>query len=48
MGCVPPLLFDLRPTMVEVIKIMVLSFKRSASAPNPDLRLRLLDTHRQV
>ena len=28
-GCLPSLLFDLRPTMVEVMKIMVTSFKRS-------------------
>ena len=27
-GCVPSLLFDLRPTMVEVMKIMATSFKR--------------------
>ena len=40
-SCVPSLLFDLRPTMVEVMKIMVTSFKRShagtaaLSAPDP-------------
>ena len=59
-GCVPFLLSDLRPNMVEVMKIMV-TFKRShactatVSAPtlqqaitNPCLQQRLLDTHRQV
>ena len=40
-SCVPSLLFDLRPTMVEVMKIMVTSFKGShactatLTAPNP-------------
>ena len=40
-GCVPFLLFDLRPTMVGVMKIMATSFKRSPartaelSAPDP-------------
>ena len=40
-GCVPTLLFDLRPIMVEVMKIMATSFKRShactatLSAPDP-------------
>ena len=40
-SCVPSLLFDLRPTMVEVMKIMVTSFKRfrantaTLSAPDP-------------
>ena len=36
-GCVPSLLFGLRITMVEVMKIMVTSFKSSGarSAPNP-------------
>ena len=39
--CVPFLLFDLRQTMVEVMKLMATSFKRShayssaLSAPNP-------------
>ena len=59
-GCVPSLLFDLRPTMVEKMKIMT-SFKRSCACtaalrvPNPApghrrprLRQRLLDTHGQV
>ena len=59
-GCVPFLLSDFRPNMVEVMKIMV-TFKRSHactatfSAPNlqkaitnPRLHQRLLDTHRQV
>ena len=31
-SCVPSLLFDLRPTMVEVMRIMVTSFKRSHDA----------------
>ena len=30
-GCVPSLLFDLRPNHVEVMKIMVTSFRRSYS-----------------
>ena len=36
-GCVPSLLFDLRTNMVEVMKIMVTSFKRipAVSATNP-------------
>ena len=40
-GCVPFLLFDLRPTLVGVMKIMATSFKRSPartaelSAPDP-------------
>ena len=40
-GCVPSLLFDLGPNYVEVMKIMVTSFKRSCvhtvalSAPDP-------------
>ena len=40
-GCVPSLLFDSGPTMVEVMKIMATLFKRSPahtvalSAPNP-------------
>ena len=40
-GWVPSLLFDLKPNMVEVMKIMVLSFKRPhacttpLSSPNP-------------
>ena len=40
-GCVPSLLFDLNSNYVEVMKIMVTSFKRSQvctatlSAPNP-------------
>ena len=40
-GCVPSLLFDLRPTLVGVMKIMATSFKRShartaeLSAPDP-------------
>ena len=28
-GCIPSLLFDLRPNMVEVMKIMATSFRRS-------------------
>ena len=42
-GCVPSLLFNLRPSMVEVMKIMATSFKRShartasLSAPNPEV-----------
>ena len=28
-GCVPSLLLDLRPTVVEVMKILVTSFRRS-------------------
>ena len=37
-GCVPSLLFGLRITMVEVMKIMVTSFKRfpELSATNPE------------
>ena len=41
-GCVPSLLFNLRPNLVEVLRIMVTSFKRShastvaLSAPNPE------------
>ena len=41
-GCVPSLFFDERPTMVEVMKVMTTSFKRShaytaaLSAPNPE------------
>ena len=40
-GCIPSLLFDLSPIMVEVMKIMATFFKRSPartatlSAPNP-------------
>ena len=40
-GCVPSLLLDLKPNVVEVMKIMATSFKRShagtttLSAPNP-------------
>ena len=40
-GCVPSLLFGLRQTMVEVMKIMMTSFRRSLahtvtlSAPHP-------------
>ena len=40
-GCIPSLLFALRPNMVEVMKIMATSFKRfhasiaAISAPNP-------------
>ena len=40
-GCIPHLLFDLRPTMVDVMRIMATSFQRSQartaalSAPNP-------------
>ena len=40
-GCIPHLLFDLRPTMVEVMRIMATSFQRSQaltaalSAPSP-------------
>ena len=40
-GCIPSLLFDLRPTMVGVMKIMATSFKRShactaaLSTPSP-------------
>ena len=40
-GCAPSLLLDLRPTMVEVMRIMVTSLKRShvhiatLSAPDP-------------
>ena len=56
---VPSLLFDLRPNMVEVMKIMATSFHRSSactaagSAPtvatvNPRLCWRLLDPHGQV
>ena len=57
-GCVPSLLFNLRPSMVEVMKIMATSFKWShvrtaaLSAPNPTadphLGQRLLDIYRQV
>ena len=42
-GCVPFLLFNLRPSMVEVMKIMATSFKRSHArtaslrAPNPEV-----------
>ena len=42
-GCVPSLLFNLRPSLVEVMKIMATSFKRShartasLSAPNPEV-----------
>ena len=32
-GCVPALLFDLRPTMVEVVKIMSTSFATSHASP---------------
>ena len=40
-GCIPHLLFDLRPTMVDVMRIMATSFQRSQartaalSAPSP-------------
>ena len=48
-GCVPSLLFDLRPTMVEVMKIMVTSFKRSHSphcyTQCPQPCIRPLPTH---
>ena len=53
-GCVPSLLFTWGRTMVEVVKIMVTSFKRShvcnatLSAPNPEaghsLPILLLET----
>ena len=47
-GCVPSLLFNLRPNLVEVLRIMVTSFKRSHDAllhsvPRP--RSRPLSTH---
>ena len=32
-GCVPSLLFDLGQATVEVMKIMVISFKRSHACP---------------
>ena len=53
-SCAPCLLFTWSQTMVEVMKIMVTSFKRShscsatLSATNPHLHWRLRDTHRQV
>ena len=53
-GCVPSLLFTWGQTMVEVMKIMMASFRRSHActatliAPNPCLCQRLLDTHGQV
>ena len=34
-GCVPSLLFDLRPNYGEVMKIMAISFKRSHPGPAP-------------
>ena len=53
-SCVPSLLFTWGQTMVEVMKIMVISFKRSHAYPatlqqattDPHLHWRLLDTHR--
>ena len=52
-GYVPFLLFDLRPTMVEVMKshactTTLSSPNLAAGHPNPCLRQRLLDTHRQA
>ena len=57
-GCIPHLLFTWDQTMVEVMKIMATSFKRShagtatLSAPNPAAGhcqpMPLPDTHRQV
>ena len=59
-SCIPSLLFTCGQTMVEVMKIMVTSLKRShactvtLSAPtlqattNPHLCWKLLDIHRQV
>ena len=57
-GCVPSLLLDLRPNSVEVMRIMVTSFKRSHAAfsaltlqqatSDPGLFRRLLDTHGDI
>ena len=53
-GCVPSLLFTWGQTMLEVMKIMMASFRRSHACtatlivPNPRLCQRLLDTHGQV
>ena len=56
-SCVPSLLFTWGQTMVEVMKIMVTSLKRSQACTstvlqqattNPRLRWRLPNTHRQV
>ena len=53
-SCVPSLLFTWGQTIVEVMKIMAISFKRSHAYPatlqqattDPHLHWRLLDTHR--
>ena len=48
-SCVPSLLFDLRPAMVEVMRIMVTSFKKphantaALSAPKPSVAHMLHD-----
>ena len=48
-GCVPSLLFDLRPKLVEVMKIMATSFKRShegtATVSAPTLQQATADPH---